>query len=194
MARLLAGKPDYSRFLVRLESFRNIADIIIWNVSKESLAQGGFYYKSINRISYVICPYCHLKIGGWLSPEKTFIKHFRLAPKCRFIRMLVLEIINPLDITMDFKRLASLYDYNASIISQVEFKGDILSVFDELNVLDIERNITHEMRCVICYTRQRDVLLLNCNHLCCCSRCSELIGTCPICRRNIENVLKIYTS
>lgn len=46
--------------------------------------------------------------------------------------------------------------------------------------------------CIICMELQRDILYLPCNHLACCSKCSESLKNCPVCRKIITNKIKVF--
>ena len=50
--------------------------------------------------------------------------------------------------------------------------------------------------CVVCLSEQREVILMNCGHVCVCAGCAmEIMAsrpTCPICRANIVQVAPAY--
>ncbi|XP_010512706.1 PREDICTED: E3 ubiquitin-protein ligase SPL1-like isoform X1 [Camelina sativa] len=46
--------------------------------------------------------------------------------------------------------------------------------------------------CVICLEHKNDAAFVKCGHVCCCLTCSSHVKACPLCRRPIEQVLKIY--
>ncbi|KAM9719566.1 mitochondrial ubiquitin ligase activator of nfkb 1-A [Menidia menidia] len=48
--------------------------------------------------------------------------------------------------------------------------------------------------CVICLSRPRDCILLDCGHVCCCHSCFRALHhrKCPICRQDIVRVLPFY--
>lgn len=48
--------------------------------------------------------------------------------------------------------------------------------------------------CVICYENDKDCVYVPCNHNAACIRCSKSLKECPICRKRIEDFLKIYRS
>jgi E3 ubiquitin-protein ligase MUL1 len=48
--------------------------------------------------------------------------------------------------------------------------------------------------CVVCLDRPRDVVILDCGHICVCKLCAEQVTECPVCRRNIARLLPIYRS
>ncbi|XP_031573603.1 mitochondrial ubiquitin ligase activator of NFKB 1-like [Actinia tenebrosa] len=48
--------------------------------------------------------------------------------------------------------------------------------------------------CVVCLDRPRNVVILDCGHICACRECAEQVTECPVCRRNIARLLPIYRS
>ena len=51
--------------------------------------------------------------------------------------------------------------------------------------------------CIICMDRSRDALIRPCNHMVVCYACATLLlqrrETCPICRKKIDDVIRVYT-
>jgi len=55
----------------------------------------------------------------------------------------------------------------------------------------------YEKKCIVCMEEVINIAILECGHLCCCEKCSSLLGTsnnpiCPICRKAISGFKKIY--
>ncbi|XP_029467947.1 E3 ubiquitin-protein ligase LRSAM1 isoform X2 [Rhinatrema bivittatum] len=48
--------------------------------------------------------------------------------------------------------------------------------------------------CVVCMEREAEMIFLSCGHVCCCRTCSDLLKTCPLCRKDIEQRIRIYHS
>lgn len=46
--------------------------------------------------------------------------------------------------------------------------------------------------CQICYGEEQDALFYDCGHVCACVDCARQVDICPICRKNVLNVVKIY--
>jgi hypothetical protein len=69
-----------------------------------------------------------------------------------------------------------------------------------IRIVPINTNITNTQSvvdisniCLVCYNNKRNILFTPCNHLCCCSECSELsLINCPYCRVPIENKVNIF--
>ncbi len=46
--------------------------------------------------------------------------------------------------------------------------------------------------CTICWDAERDCLIMPCKHNVSCTRCIKSVKNCPICRRSIADIIKIY--
>ncbi|KAM6170384.1 E3 ubiquitin-protein ligase LRSAM1 isoform 2-T2 [Rhynchocyon petersi] len=53
---------------------------------------------------------------------------------------------------------------------------------------------THTSECVVCLEREAQMIFLNCGHVCCCQQCCQPLRTCPLCRQEIAQCLRIYHS
>ncbi len=62
---------------------------------------------------------------------------------------------------------------------------------DEDDVLEMSSN----KACTICLSKKADVAFINCGHMISCGECANKLknGRCPVCRKKILKVLKIYT-
>ncbi|XP_039632036.1 E3 ubiquitin-protein ligase LRSAM1 isoform X1 [Polypterus senegalus] len=48
------------------------------------------------------------------------------------------------------------------------------------------------MECVVCMENESQVVFLPCGHICCCLPCSEVLRSCPLCRSDIAQHIRIY--
>ncbi|KAG8447427.1 hypothetical protein GDO86_014780 [Hymenochirus boettgeri] len=48
--------------------------------------------------------------------------------------------------------------------------------------------------CVVCMEQEAFVIFLTCGHVCCCANCAEALRTCPLCRGDITQRIRIYHS
>lgn len=63
-------------------------------------------------------------------------------------------------------------------------KGDVVGFDDQ-----------GDSSCVVCLQEERNVVLLNCGHICVCVNCAELLPqpkVCPVCRAPVERVIPVY--
>ena len=80
---------------------------------------------------------------------------------------------------------------------KVVFKIGSISSFTcrraNINYLTNERReCDNVLNCSICYTNEKNVVFLPCKHNVTCSECSKNIKNCPICRKKIIEIIKIY--
>jgi hypothetical protein len=69
-------------------------------------------------------------------------------------------------------------------LRELEFKER-----DSKDALNFETTV-----CCICRDKSKTILLIPCRHLCLCDSCSQLeaISTCPICRSEISDRIRVY--
>ncbi|CAJ0968509.1 unnamed protein product [Ranitomeya imitator] len=48
--------------------------------------------------------------------------------------------------------------------------------------------------CVVCMELEAQAIFLPCGHVCCCASCGDALQTCPLCRRDITQRIRIYQS
>ncbi|KAM3910860.1 E3 ubiquitin-protein ligase LRSAM1 isoform 1-T2 [Leptodactylus fuscus] len=48
--------------------------------------------------------------------------------------------------------------------------------------------------CVVCMELEAQSIFLPCGHVCCCINCGDALQTCPLCRRDISQRIRIYQS
>ena len=70
---------------------------------------------------------------------------------------------------------------------------DFIPNEDELN------EMISQKLCIICASKKVDVAFVDCGHMISCEKCANIIKNdikykrkCPICRKDIKNILKIY--
>lgn len=63
---------------------------------------------------------------------------------------------------------------------------------DVENELETKRDRPMPDICVICLEQKYNSVFLQCGHMCCCTTCSSPLTNCPLCRKRIEKVVKVY--
>ncbi|XP_078082206.1 E3 ubiquitin-protein ligase LRSAM1 [Mustelus asterias] len=49
-----------------------------------------------------------------------------------------------------------------------------------------------QSECVVCLERESQMIFLPCGHVCCCQTCGAELRTCPLCRKDIEQKIRMY--
>ncbi|RIA88212.1 hypothetical protein C1645_775524 [Glomus cerebriforme] len=73
--------------------------------------------------------------------------------------------------------------------------ADVMKEIDELRFSkekEKEESAMGNMKCKVCFEENITHALLPCHHLALCSKCSQVITKCVICRKPKENVVRIY--
>ncbi|XP_042903748.1 L-carnitine dehydrogenase [Parasteatoda tepidariorum] len=64
--------------------------------------------------------------------------------------------------------------------------------------VDIEEYSSREKDCVVCMDEERNCVLHPCHHMCTCTTCGRLLlkrqDACPICRKHISSIFRVYHS
>jgi len=67
-----------------------------------------------------------------------------------------------------------------------------------------EKDATHEDQlatdendrsdCKVCYTNKIITVFVPCGHMCACMSCANMLPSCPLCNKPIQQVVRTYTS
>mmetsp|Transcript_52553 Transcript_52553/g.81983 ORF Transcript_52553/g.81983 Transcript_52553/m.81983 type:complete len:186 (+) Transcript_52553:2-559(+) len=66
-----------------------------------------------------------------------------------------------------------------------------------LQVLELQRRLESELErhlCKICYEREINTVILDCNHRAVCARCLEQVTSCPLCRAPLTKLIQTYNA
>jgi len=66
-----------------------------------------------------------------------------------------------------------------------------------LQVLELQKRLESELErhlCKICYEREINTVILDCNHRAVCARCLDQVHLCPLCRAPITNITQTYNA
>ena len=58
--------------------------------------------------------------------------------------------------------------------------------------IEYKDKIEGNNKCRICYDEIKDITFLPCKHLLTCNKCYNKFNTCPVCRENIKETIKVY--
>jgi hypothetical protein len=67
----------------------------------------------------------------------------------------------------------------------------------KLQVLELQRRLETELDrhlCKICYEREINTVILDCNHRAICARCLDQVTSCPLCRVHITKTITTYNA
>merc|ERR1712060_91413 len=64
-------------------------------------------------------------------------------------------------------------------------------------VFELQKRLEGELErhlCKICYEREINTVILDCNHRAVCARCLDQVATCPLCRAPITKIIQTYNA
>ena len=82
---------------------------------------------------------------------------------------------------------------------QWQSRREMLRAISELRAAR-ERGVYEDndaQACVICISNPREVVVLDCGHICLCLSCADALPhprLCPICRQNVRRIIPVYVS
>ncbi|GCC34080.1 hypothetical protein chiPu_0012553, partial [Chiloscyllium punctatum] len=56
----------------------------------------------------------------------------------------------------------------------------------------VSEEVLAQSECVVCLEQESQMIFLPCGHVCCCQTCGAELSTCPLCRKDIEQKIRIY--
>ncbi|XP_062929903.1 E3 ubiquitin-protein ligase LRSAM1 isoform X1 [Mobula hypostoma] len=56
----------------------------------------------------------------------------------------------------------------------------------------VPEQVLAQSECVVCMERESQMIFLPCGHVCCCHTCGMELHTCPLCRKEIEQKIRMY--
>lgn len=91
--------------------------------------------------------------------------------------------------------LESVMHNVAELSQQVLSIQDNLRNFQRVRMMDTDnqRQLDDHV-CCICMERERTHIFNPCGHYVLCQYCTEMCNTCPICKAEFTNIIKVYTS
>lgn len=92
------------------------------------------------------------------------------------------ELINNDELLMNDYELIT----NDEILNDNELLNEGELINEKNNSLD------DDGACVVCLTNNKNIAFIPCGHICTCEMCYKNIKQCPICRCNIDNIVKVY--
>lgn len=66
-----------------------------------------------------------------------------------------------------------------------------------LQVQELQKRLESELErhvCKICYEREINTVILDCNHRAACARCLDQVASCPLCRSRITKIIQTYNA
>ena len=153
-------------------------------VSIVAIAKAGFFY--VEEYDKVVCFACGGGLQDWKKEDDPWYEHARWFPRCIYL----------------------LLNKGGEYVSRVRGKGERNidgetegkdtvdrgsrgSDNDKKTQDDVERELSLS-KCGICTNNDRQIAFFPCGHVYCCIDCCLYFGKCPVCKKRITAIGKIY--
>eukprot|EP00096_Caligus_rogercresseyi_P008060 TRINITY_DN2636_c0_g1_i4.p1 TRINITY_DN2636_c0_g1~~TRINITY_DN2636_c0_g1_i4.p1 ORF type:complete len:387 (+),score=106.34 TRINITY_DN2636_c0_g1_i4:157-1317(+) len=98
---------------------------------------------------------------------------------------------------LSVKQMKEILALNRVMFKGVIEKEELLKIVQRLWLQDKRNNedkdnMDDEEMCKICMDAKVDCVMLECGHMCTCIACGKIMSECPICRRYVVRVVKIF--
>ena len=186
--------PNFRLFDQRLNTFF----IHNWPVgltqTAQTVAKAGFFYTGKSDLVY--CYQCGGGIHKWIPGEDPWIEHAKFYPTCEYLLL------------VKSKKFVEKVQNNNKIRGkqnqEENFKGNLVNTG-----INCMKNLKQRSEkfwqvtsdeskdkylCKICMVENCSIVFLPCGHCFACKFCSASLADCSICRREINQFLKVYFS
>lgn len=204
---IFSTKNDFNYEIIRLQTFINWPHKF---AQPQQLAMTGFYFIGPQHDN-VKCYFCKVEISGWVEDDDIVNEHIRWSQSCALLRRKDTNNV-PLNV-YELNRLIpqSIYDDNGPCSVQIHHIPYHESLYHTLpksamtisnsiqpilpTVNDIKSKITNDQDsklCRICYDEEFNTVFVPCGHSFACMKCTSTVGNCPLCRKSVETILRVY--
>lgn len=206
--------PEYAIEAERLKTFREWP--IALRQTPEQMSDAGFFYTLIS--DRVVCFYCGGGLREWRKIDNPWEQHALWYDKCNYVLLMrgpeYIEMIKekfdrPCAKDHNDEERARLRTLSSSPTPPTSSLSHESTQHNNSNNIDCseeapkipEYNATQEtnnkqlleMRlCKICYINEFNTAFFPCGHMIACAKCALSQTKCPICRKNIEYMKRIY--
>lgn len=172
----------YSIESVRLASFTD------WPISivqkPHQLSDAGFYY--IGKGDQVQCFSCGGGLKDWSPNDLPWEQHAMWYSKCKYLKLVKGQEFIDNILVLKNKPITPTTT-KLSIENETTTK---LSVENTTKSLDEEKD--NSKLCKICYSYEYNTVFVPCGHVITCAKCALSVNSCPYCRQEFTDVIKLY--
>lgn len=183
-----AEYPFFSIESLRLRSFEDWPKAL--KQKPEQLADAGFFYLQIS--DRVVCFSCGGGLRAWEDEDDPWEQHALYYGGCQYMRLIKGndyrdEAIAKIRRAEENKQKTSATNCASS---------DVAPTIDTPtnNSDPAYENLAALRKCKICFENESNSVFLSCGHIIACVKCASSLDVCPVCKRRIEKIIKVYFS
>ena len=95
--------------------------------------------------------------------------------------------------TTDVKMTTTAQSSTNLMTNTIQYETNIIQSTSSTTTDEQQSDTTPSNLCVLCLEEEKRIACIPCGHLTTCAPCSHSLRSCPICRREIEAFVRIYT-
>lgn len=162
----------------------------------EELARAGFYYEG--RADHVKCFSCDGGLCSWEPEDLPEIEHRKWFPECAFVSLnhqppptlnTAINVMSNRDITNNKEHSENIENNSKIEITSIE---EEVSDPKEAKLKKEIARLRDDRMCKICLSDEATVVFLPCGHLSSCTGCAAALKDCPVCRAQIQGLIRAY--
>lgn len=189
----LVQHGDFALESERLKSFKN------WPKSMrqkpEELSDAGFFY--IGKGDAVKCYSCGGGLKDWEEDDQPWEQHAMWYENCRYLNLIKGEnYIKAVQAKLSGTSTSEATTANTNVVQQKQQENNIeVSESNESTKKIYEEEPKEESKlCKICFANEFNTVFFPCGHIIACAKCASSVSSCPLCRKHITDVKRIYFS
>lgn len=163
--------PRYATEIARLRTFEHTWPRAL-KQKPEQLADAGFFYTGLGDMTK--CFYCDGGLKDWEDDDDPWQQHARWFDRCPYV-----HLVKGRDYVQQIVKEARLNHKNDERVGQME-------------KIETTHEIDEEKVCKMCYDAEKTVCFVPCGHVVTCGKCAATLKTCPTCRVEIQNAVRMY--
>jgi baculoviral IAP repeat-containing protein 7/8 len=171
--------PQYSTMAARCSSFKDWPRCM--RQKPEDLAEAGFFYTGQG--DKTKCYYCDGGLKDWENDDIPWEQHARWFDRCAYV-----QLVKGKEYIQRVKSDACMILAPKEEIPTTEPIRETIANNGE------EKPIDDSKLCKICYEEEHNTVFIPCGHVACAKCALSTTDNCPMCRRTIQNVIRLYYS
>lgn len=181
-----ANHPDYRKITDRLKTFSE------WPKSMRQkpaeLSEAGFFY--LGKGDQVKCFSCGGGLKDWEEDDVPWEQHAMWYENCHYLNEVKSpDYIRAVKQKLEAKDEQPSENINNSTNVQVQSKSEV-----QTEITNEDTSVNDSKLCKICCDNEMNAILFPCMHIIACVTCAFSLDSCPVCRKQISEVKRIYFS
>lgn len=173
--------PKYAHEAARVKSFHNWPRCM--KQRPEQMADAGFFYTGYG--DNTKCFYCDGGLKDWEPEDVPWEQHARWFDRCAYV-----QLVKGRDYVQKVITEACVLPGENTTVSTA---APVSEPIPETKI-EKEPQVEDSKLCKICYVEECIVCFVPCGHVVACAKCALSVDKCPMCRKIVTSVLKVYFS